>query len=204
MRKGPLTISAGYAGAFFRTDERVATPDVQVHFITFSTDRMGERLHPFPGFTASTCQLRPESRGSVRIKSPDPAAAPAIDPRYMATETDRRTNVEGLKRLRAIMRMPAMRPYVLSEHLPGEAVQSDDELLAYCREAGTTIYHPTCSCRMGTDERAVVDPRLKVRGVEGLRVVDGAVMPSVVSGNTNAAIVMIAEKGSDMILEDAR
>jgi choline dehydrogenase len=204
MRKGPLTISAGYAGAFFRTDERLATPDVQVHFITFSTDRMGERLHPFPGFTASTCQLRPESRGSVRIKSPDPAAAPAIDPRYMATETDRRTNVEGLKRLRAIMRMPAMRPYVLTEHLPGEAVQSDDELLAYCREAGTTIYHPTCSCRMGTDERAVVDPRLKVRGVEGLRVVDGAVMPSVVSGNTNAAIVMIAEKGSDMILEDAR
>jgi choline dehydrogenase len=204
MRKGPLTISAGYAGAFFRTDERVATPDVQVHFITFSTDRMGERLHPFPGFTASTCQLRPESRGSVRIKSPDPAAAPAIDPRYMATETDRRTNVEGLRRLRAIMRMPAMRPYVLSEHLPGEAVQSDDELLAYCREAGTTIYHPTCSCRMGIDERAVVDPRLKVRGVEGLRVVDGAVMPSVVSGNTNAAIVMIAEKGSDMILEDAR
>jgi choline dehydrogenase len=203
-RKGPLTVSAGYAGAFFRTDERVATPDVQVHFITFSTDRMGERLHTFPGFTASVCQLRPESRGFVRIKSPDPAAPPAIQPRYLSTETDRRTNVEGLKRLRAIMNMPAMRPYVLAEHLPGSGVQSDDELLAYCREVGSTIYHPSCSCRMGTDPRAVVDPRLRVHGVKGLRVVDGAVMPSVVSGNTNAAIVMIAEKGSDMILEDAR
>jgi choline dehydrogenase len=203
-RKGPLSISAGYAGAFFRTDERVATPDVQVHFITFSTDRMGERLHPFPGFTASVCQLRPESRGFVRIKSPDPAAPPAIQPRYLSTETDRRTNVEGLKRLRAMMSMPAMRPYVLAEHAPGPAVQTDDELLAYCREVGSTIYHPSCSCRMGTDSRAVVDPRLKVHGVKGLRVVDGAVMPSVVSGNTNAAIVMIGEKGSDMILEDAR
>ncbi|HEX8165633.1 MAG TPA: choline dehydrogenase [Beijerinckiaceae bacterium] len=203
-RKGPLTVSAGYAGAFFRTDERLATPDVQIHFITFSTDRMGERLHPFPGFTASVCQLRPESRGFVRIKSPDPAAAPAIQPRYLSTETDRRTNVEGMKRLRAIMTMPAMRPYVLSEHLPGPAVRTDEEILAYCREVGTTIYHPSSTCRMGTDPRAVVDPRLKVHGLEGLRVVDGAVMPSVVSGNTNAAIVMIAEKGADMVLEDAR
>jgi choline dehydrogenase len=203
-RKGPLTVSAGYAGAFFRTDERLATPDIQVHFITFSTDGMGERLHPFPGFTASICQLRPESRGFVRIKSPDPAVPPAIQPRYLSTETDRRTNVEGLKRLRAIMRQPAMRPYVLAEHLPGEAVQSDDEFLSYVREAGSTIYHPSCSCRMGIDDRAVVDPRLRVRGVGNLRVVDGAIMPSVVSGNINAAIVMIAEKGSDMILEDAR
>jgi choline dehydrogenase len=192
------------AGAFFRTNERAATPDVQIHFITFSTDRMGERLHPFPGFTASVCQLRLESRGFVRIKSPDPAAAPAIQPRYLSTETDRRTNVEGLKRLRAIMQMPAMRPYVLAEHLPGPVVQADDEFLAYAREVGTTIYHPSSTCRMGIDDRAVVDPRLKVRGLKGLRVVDGAVMPSVVSGNTNAAIVMIAEKGSEMILEDAR
>jgi choline dehydrogenase len=203
-RKGPLTVSAGYAGAFFRTDERVATPDVQIHFITFSTDRMGERLHPFPGFTASVCQLRPQSRGHVRIKSPDPAAAPAIQPRYLSTETDRRTNVEGMKRLRAIVGQPAMRPYVLAEHWPGPGVRSDDEILQYCREVGSTIYHPSCSCRMGVDERAVVDPRLKVHGVDGLRVVDGAIMPSVVSGNTNAAIVMIAEKGSDMIIEDAR
>jgi len=203
-RKGPLTVSAGYAGAFFRTAERLATPDIQIHFITFSTDRMGERLHPFPGFTASVCQLRPESRGFVRIKSPDPEAAPAIQPRYLSTETDRRTNVEGLKRLRAIMRQPAMRPYVLAEHLPGDGVQRDDEFLNYVRDAGSTIYHPSCSCRMGIDDRAVVDPRLKVRGVAKLRVVDGAIMPSVISGNTHAAIVMIAEKASDMILEEAR
>jgi len=165
---------------------------------------MGERLHPFPGFSASVCQLRPESRGFVRIKSPDPEAAPAIQPRYLSTETDRRTNVEGLKRLRAIMRQPAMRPYVLAEHLPGDGVQRDDEFLNYVRDAGSTIYHPSCSCRMGIDDRAVVDPRLKVRGVAKLRVVDGAIMPSVISGNTHAAIVMIAEKASDMILEEAR
>ncbi len=140
----------------------------------------------------------------MRIKSPDPAAAPAIQPRYLSTETDRRTNVAGLKRLRSIMRMPSMCPYIAGEHAPGPAVATDDEILHYCREVGTTIYHPTCSCRMGIDPRAVVDERLRLRGLGHLRVVDGSVMPAVVSGNTNAAIIMIAEKGSDMILEDAR
>jgi choline dehydrogenase len=202
-RKGPLTVSAGYAGAFFRTDERLATPDIQVHFITFSTDRMGERLHAWPGFTASVCQLRPESRGFVRIKSPDPAAAPAIQPRYLAAETDRRTMVAGLKRLREIVRAAPLGAYVAGEHVPGPEIVTDEQLLGYCRAFGTTIYHPTCSCRMGTDERAVVDARLRVHGLGRLRVVDGAVMPAVVSGNTNAAIVMIAEKGADMILADA-
>lgn len=201
-RTGPLTVSAGYAGAFFRTEERLSSPDIQVHFITFSTDRMGERLHPFSGFTASICQLRPESRGHVRIRSPDPEAPPAIQPNYLSTETDRRTNVAGLKRLREIMRMPAMRPYVAAEHAPGDAVRTDEDLLRYCREVGTTIYHPSCSCRMAPD--GAVDERLRVRDVANLRVVDGSIMPSVVSGNTNAAIVMIGEKGSDMILEDAR
>jgi choline dehydrogenase len=202
-RKGPLTVSAGYAGAFFRTDERLATPDIQVHFITFSTDRMGERLHAWPGFTASVCQLRPESRGFVRIKSPDPAAAPAIQPRYLAAEADRRTMVAGLKRLREIVRAAPLGAYVAGEHVPGPEIVTDEQLLGYCRAFGTTIYHPTCSCRMGTDERAVVDARLRVHGLGRLRVVDGAVMPAVVSGNTNAAIVMIAEKGADMILADA-
>jgi choline dehydrogenase len=203
-RSGPLTVSAGYAGAFFRTDERLATPDIQVHFITFSTDRMGERLHSWPGFTASVCQLRPESRGFVRIKSPDPAAPPAIQPRYLSTETDRRTMVAGLKKLREITRTAPLSTYVAAEHAPGPDIVTDDEILRYVRSAGTTIYHPTCSCRMGSDPGAVVDARLRVHGVERLRVVDGAVMPAVVSGNTNAAIVMIAEKGADMILEDAQ
>lgn len=202
-RKGPLTVSAGYAGAFFRTDARLATPDIQVHFITFSTDRMGEHLHPWPGFTASVCQLRPESRGFVRIKSADPAAPPAIQPRYLSTETDRRTMVAGLRRLREVTRTAPLSAYVAAEHVPGPDTVSDEQLLRYCRAVGTTIYHPTCSCRMGSDPGAVVDARLRVHGLERLRVVDGAVMPSVVSGNTNAAIIMIAEKGADMILEEA-
>jgi choline dehydrogenase len=203
-RKGPLTVSAGYAGAFFRTDPRLATPDIQVHFLLFSTDRMGESLHRFPGFTASVCQLRPESRGWVRIRSADPAVAPAIQPNYLSAETDRRANVEGLKILRRIHQQPAMAPFVEAELDPGPEAADDAALLAHCRRRGSTIYHPTGTCRMGPDARAVVDERLRVKGLGGLRVVDGAVMPTLVSGNTNAPIIMIAEKASDMILMDAR
>ena len=202
-RKGPLTISAGYAGGFFRTDPRLATPDVQAHFINFSTTKMGDRLHDFSGFTASICQLRPESRGFVRIKSRDPAAPPAIQLNYLSTETDRRTMVEGLKLLRRIMAAPAMRPYIESEHEPGPGCVSDEDLLRYIRARASTIYHPTCTCRMGADEGAVVDARLRLKGMGKLRVIDGSAMPALVSGNTNAAIIMIAEKGAEMLLEDA-
>jgi choline dehydrogenase len=202
-RRGPLTISAGYAGAFFRTDARMASPDIQVHFINFSTNKMGDRLHPFSGFTASICQLRPESRGWVRIKSADPRQPPAIHPNYLATETDRQTNIAGLRVLRGIMQAPAMRPYVESEVEPGPERRSDDDLLAHCRERGSTVYHPVSTCRMGMDDLAVVDARLRLRGAGRLRVVDGSVMPALVSGNTNAAIVMIAEKAAEMILRDA-
>ncbi len=203
-RTGPLTISAGYAGGFFRTDPRLATPDVQAHLITFSTTRMGDKLHPFSGFTASVCQLRPESRGFVRIKSADPAAPPAIQLNYLSAETDRRTAVAGLKLLRRIMERPALRPYVESEYEPGPACVSDEDLLGHIRERASTIYHPTCTCRMGEDGQAVVDARLRVHGVGRLRVIDGSVMPSLVSGNTNAAIIMIAEKGAEMMLEEAQ
>jgi choline dehydrogenase-like flavoprotein len=203
LRKGPLAISAGYAGGFFRTDPRLATPDVQAHFINFSTTKMGDKLHAFSGFTASICQLRPESRGWVRIKDADPVARPAIQLNYLSAETDRRTMVAGLKLLRRIMLAPALCPYIESEHEPGPACASDDELLRYIRERASTIYHPTCTCRMGEDAGSVVDARLRVRGLGRLRVVDGSVMPTVVSGNTNAAIIMIGEKGADMILEDA-
>jgi choline dehydrogenase len=196
-------VSAGYAGGFFRTDPRLATPDVQAHFITFSTTRMGDKLHPFPGFTASICQLRPESRGFVRIKSADPAARPAIQLNYLSAETDRRTMVAGMKLLRRIMQAPALAPYIESEYEPGPACASDEDLLAHIRARASTIYHPTCTCRMGEDAMAVVDARLRVRGVGRLRIVDGSVMPSLVSGNTNAAIIMIGEKGAEMILEDA-
>ena len=204
FRKGPLTIAAGTSGAFFKTSPRLATPDIQIHFLPFSTDKMGERLHSFSGFSASVCQLRPESRGSLRIRSADPTAAPEIRINYLSTEVDRIANVEGLKVLRRILQAPALRPYVMQEVDPGAKVSTDEELLNYCRARGSTIYHPTSTCRMGSDPLAVVDQSLRVRGLEGLRVVDGSIMPDLVSGNTNAAIIMIAEKASDMILQDSR
>src|SRR6202165_940564 len=202
FRKGPLTIAAGTSGAFFKTNPRLATPDIQIHFIPFSTDKMGENLHSFSGFTASVCQLRPESRGSLRIKSAAPAVSPAIHINYLATETDRRAFIDGLRILRQILAAPALKSYVVEEVDPGIRVATDEELLNYCRARGSTIYHPTSTCRMGSDPLAVVDQRLRLRGIEGLRVVDGSVMPDLVSGNTNAAIIMIAEKASEMILED--
>ena len=204
FRTGPLTIAAGTSGAFFRTNPRLATPDVQIHFLPFSTDKMGEKLHAFSGFTASVCQLRPESRGSLRIRSADAAAPPEIRINYLASEVDRTANVEGLKILRKILHAPALSRYVVEEVDPGAKVVSDEELLAYCRARGTTIYHPTSTCRMGNDPLAVVDQSLRLRGIERLRVVDASVMPDLVSGNTNAPVIMIAEKVSDMILQDAR
>lgn len=203
-RKGPLTVSAGYAGAFFRSDESLTRPDMQVHFITFSTSRMGDALDPWPGFTASVCQLRPESRGHVHIRSRDPLEPPVIQPRYLSSEVDRQAVVRGLRQLRRVMRAPALASFVESEVEPGEAMQDDADLLAFCRERGASIYHPSCTARMGDDPMAVVDARLRVHGMDGLRVVDASIMPSVVSGNSNAAVIMIAEKASDMILEDAR
>ncbi|MGJ5075330.1 GMC family oxidoreductase [Bradyrhizobium oligotrophicum] len=204
FRNGPLTIAAGTAGAFFKTDPRLASPDIQIHFIPFSTDKMGEKLHTFSGFTASVCQLRPESRGSLRIRSADPTVPPEIRINYLASETDRRANVDGLRILRKILAAPALKPYVSGESYPGSKIVSDDDILAYCRQTGSTIYHPTSTCRMGTDAVAVVDQRLRVRGIDGLRVVDASIMPDLVSGNTNAPVIMIAEKASDMILQDAR
>ena len=203
FRKGLLAIGAGYAGGFFRTNALAATPDIQVHFIIFSADTAGAALPSFPGFIASVCQLRPESRGFVRIKSADPSEPPAIQPRYLSSQFDRDIVVAGIKLLRRIMDQPAMRRYIAEERAPDPRCTSDAELLAFARANGTTVFHPTSTCRMGSDSTAVVDERLRVRGVERLRVVDGSIMPTVVSGNTNAAIVMIGEKGADMILQDA-
>jgi len=203
LRKGFLTIGAGYAGAFAKTDPMMATPDVQFHFILFSADSVGQKLHPWPGFLASICQLRPESRGFVRIKSSDPAQAPAIQPRYMTAQADRDTMVAGLKLLRRVMSRPAMMRYIDEELAFGQKIHSDDDYLEYARQRGTTVFHPTSTCRMGSDVTAVVDERLRVHGFQGLRVADASIMPTVVSGNTNAACVMIGEKASDMILQDA-
>ena len=204
LRKGPLTIAAGTSGAFFKTDPRLASPDIQIHFLPFSTDKMGEKLHPYSAFSASVCQLRPESRGTLRIKSADPSAAPEIRINYLATETDRNAFIDGMKILRKILKAPALGPYVIDEAEPGPSVASDEQILEFCRQRGSTVYHPTSTCRMGNDPLAVTDQRLRVRGVDGLRVVDASVMPDLMSGNTNAPTIMIAEKASDMILEDAR
>ena len=203
LRKGFLTIGAGYAGGFFKTDPSLPTPDVQFHFILFSADSVGQKLHPWPGFLTSVCQLRPESRGFVRIKSADPAQAPAIQPRYLTAQVDRDVMVAGMKMIRRVMGQPAMARYIDEELMPGAKVQTDADFLEFARQKGTTVFHPTSTCRMGSDVNAVVDERLRVRGFQGLRVADASIMPTVVSGNTNAACVMIGEKASDMILADA-
>jgi len=202
-RRGPLTVSAGYAGAFVRTDAQLLRPDVQMLFIIFSTQKMGERLDDFSGFTVSACPLQPTSRGSVRIVSPQPADHPAITVNYLSTENDRRTAVAGLRSIRRIMAQPAIVPLVAEELAPGRKAQDDEALLEFARTTGSSLYHPVGSVAMG-DSNAPLDPRCRVRGIQGLRVVDGSVMPQIVSGNTNAAIIMIGERAADLILEDAR
>jgi choline dehydrogenase len=201
FRKGPIAVSAGYAGAFFKTREELEVPDIQVHFLLFSTDRMGEKLHSFPGFSASVCQLRPESRGTIHIESADPFRPPSIRPNYFSAPADREVNVAGLKKLRAMLQAEALESYVEAEVHPGPDVTGDAALLDYCRKAATTIYHPASTCAMGPEPDAVVAPDLKVNGVDRLRVVDASVMPRLISGNTNAPVIMIAEKAADMILE---
>ncbi len=204
QRSGILTIGAGVAGAFARSRPELDLPDVQFHIMPLSADRPGQSLHTFSGMTVSVCQLRPESRGTLAIRSGDARRQPAIVANYLAAETDRRVMLDGVKLMRRVSAERAFAQYVKAERYPGPEAASDEALMAYMREKGTTIFHPAGTCKMGTDAMAVVDPRLKVRGLEGLRVVDGSIMPLVVSGNTNAPIIMIAEKAADMIKEDAR
>jgi choline dehydrogenase len=204
FRTGPLSIGAGHVGLFARTRPELETPDVQFHFIRFSADGPGGKLHDFSGFTVSVCQLRPESRGAIRIRSAEPHEPPSIQPNYLATRGDQETMIAGMQLARKIIEIPAMKSYVRREVLPGPDVKTDEEMLEYVRDYGSTIFHPTSTCRMGQDDMAVVDERLRVRGVQSLRVADASVMPTVVSGNTNAACVMIGEKAADMISQDAR
>jgi len=179
-----------------------ATPDIQYHFATLSADMAGAKPHPFPGFTMSVCQLRPTSRGQLRLASADPLAAPSMQPNYLSTAEDRACAVAALRYTRKLAATRAVAPYVAEELKPGPAARTDDELLAFARANGATIFHPSGTCAMGHGADAVVDDRLRVRGVAGLRVVDCSIMPTLVSGNTNAPVVMIAEKASDMIRED--
>ncbi len=198
-RTGPLAISAGQVGIFTKSSPQLEAPDLQFHFIVFSADRPAEGLHPFSGFTQNVCQLRPESRGIIALKSADPRSPAAIYPNYLATESDQRTLVTGLKLSRQIAAQPSIQRYIASEYLPGRQIQTDDELLAYARAYGGTIYHPCGTARMGDDEHAVVDPQLRVHGTQNLRVADASIMPTLVSGNTNAACIMIGEKAADLM-----
>src|ERR1051326_4329153 len=199
FRRGPLTVITGDVALFARTRPELATPDVKFSIAAFSAERPQDGLHPWSGFTVIAYQLRPESRGEIALKSADPDVAPAMRPNYLSAPTDQRTIVDALKLARRLLATPHMGSYVESEFVPGPGVNSDEELLEYARNFGGTVFHPTSTCKMGSDPMAVVDSVLRVHGLEGLRVVDASVMPTVVSGNTNAATIMIAEKASDMI-----
>jgi len=204
-RSGPLAVGINQGGCFMRAlPDEARTPDIQFHVATLSADMAGGQVHPYSGFTMSVCQLRPESRGHIRIRSIDPFEPPEMQPNYLATELDRRTAVAGVKAARAIAGSSAMRPYVKREVKPGPDARDDDALLEFCRNTGATIFHPSGTCRMGPDAAAVVDTRLRVNGTHGLRVVDCSVMPTLVSGNTNAPAIAIAEKAVDLIREDRR
>ncbi|MCL4764632.1 MAG: choline dehydrogenase [Hyphomicrobiaceae bacterium] len=203
-RRGALSMGASQACAFVRTRPGLEAPDVQFHVQPLSTDKLGAGLHDFSGLTMSTCQLRPESRGEILLASPDPFDHPAIHPNYLATETDRQTQIAGMRFARRIGRAAPLAEVIASEHLPGTHVQTDEELLDAARNISQTIYHPVGTCKMGQDANAVVDDRLRVHGIGGLRVVDASIMPTLTSGNTNAPTIMIAEKASDMIRDDAR
>lgn len=197
--RGAMAAISAQVALFARTRPELATPDVKLSISIFSADRPQDGLHKFSGFTVIGYQLRPESRGEIRLKSPRPEDPPALSPNYLATETDRQTIVETLKLGRRILATPPLAQYVAEEFLPGPAVQSDTELLEHARNRGSTVFHPTSTCKMGIDPMAVVDPELRVAGIGGLRVVDASVMPTVISGNTNAATIMIAERASDLL-----
>ncbi len=203
-RTGPLAIGINQGGLFTRVMPDAKTPDIQFHFGTLSADLAGGKPHPWPGCTFSVCQLRPESRGTIAAKSRDAKDAPAIQPNYLTSELDCRVAVEGMKFARRLAQAPALEPYLSEEYRPGKDVNTDDEWLDFARSHGATIFHPSGTCRMGSDDHAVVDARLRVRGVAGLRVVDCSVMPTVTSGNTNVPAIMIAEKAADLIREDSR
>jgi choline dehydrogenase len=199
FRRGPMAIGVMTAGMITRVLPDAGTPDIQFFLSTVSAEERGAEPHPFSAFTLVYYPMRPESRGWVRIASADPLRPPAIQPNYLATEYDRRIMIEGAKLARRLAATPSLSPYVLEEYKPGRTASSDEEILEAVRNTGSSGYHPVGTCRMGKDALAVVDPQLRVRGVEGLRVVDASVMPLLVSGNTNAATFMIAEKAADLI-----
>jgi choline dehydrogenase len=205
-QSGPMTMAASLGTGYLKTRDELETPDIQFHIQPFSADNPTTGTHDFDAFTASVLQLRPESAGEIRLKSAEPRDHPEIHPNYLSTALDQQTIVEGIRVARRICRHEPVSSMITEEHAPGCAIADDDHdgLLKWARDTATTIYHPTGTCKMGQDAMAVVDERLKVRGVSHLRVADCSIMPQIVSGNTNAPAIMIGEKASDLILEDAK
>ena len=203
-RTGPLTLAASQVAIFTRSRPDVDRPDIQFHMQPLSADKPGEGAHRFSAFTSSVCQLRPFSRGHVEIRSADPLQYPAIHANYLSDERDHPVVIGGIRVARRISAAPSLASRIVSEFTPGAQYQSDAELLEAARQYSQSIYHPACTCKMGNDPLAVVDERLRVRGIARLRVVDASIMPELVSGNTNAPVIMIAEKAADMIIEDGR
>jgi len=206
FRTGPLTMAPSQLGAFAKSDPAMVSANIEYHVQPLSLDKFGDPPHPFPAFTASVCNLRPESRGFVRIQSADARQHPAIQPNYLSTDSDRRVAIDSLKLTRRISAAPALGEYHPQEFMPGPSFESDDALVSAAGNIGTTIFHPVGTCRMGpsTDPQAVVDARLRVHGIEQLRVVDASIMPTITSGNTNSPVIMIAELASGMIREDRK
>jgi choline dehydrogenase len=207
-RRGPLTMAPSQLGLFTRSDPARERANIQFHVQPLSLDKFGDPLHTYPAFTASVCNLQPESRGFVRLRSTDPADKPVIQPNYLSAEEDRRVAADSIRVARAIVAQPALSRFNPIETLPGEQVRSDDDaaLAKAAGDVGTTIFHPVGTAKMGlfSDPNAVVDARLRVLGIEGLRVIDASVMPTITSGNTNSPTMMIAEKGAAMVLADQR
>ncbi|MEM8582173.1 MAG: GMC oxidoreductase, partial [Pseudomonadota bacterium] len=203
---GPMTMAASLGVGFLRTADHLETPDIQFHIQPFSADNAVEGPHQFSAFTASVLQLRPESAGHLSLASASMDDHPKIYPNYLATETDCRTLIKGIQVARRVAQFEPLKSHISEEYAPGADVAFDDEdaTLDWARRSAVTIYHPTGTCKMGIDEMSVVDPQLRVRGLHGLRVADASIMPRIVSGNTNAPAIMIGEKASDLVLEDAR
>jgi choline dehydrogenase len=205
MRNGPMAVNGIQSGVFTRSDPRLERPDIQINLLEWSTlERSRDRVtpHPFPGFTLGPVHLAPDGRGTVRMNSPDPLAAPAITFGFLGSDYDMQAMLAAIKLAREIAAQPAMRPYAVEEIVPGLPVGNESELENFVRQTGVTNHHPSSTCAMGTGSNSVVDPRLRVHGIGGLRVADASIMPSVVAGNTNAPSIMIGEKAAAMILED--
>ena len=197
-----MAMGASHVCIFTKTNKDLETPDIQFHYQPLSANKPGLKMHNFSGITLSVCQLRPESRGKVMISSTDPLVHPEIHPNYLSTKLDQETVVAGIKIARKLADSPSFSPYIVKEKIPGPSFTENNELLMEARNIGQTIYHPTGTCKMGSESDAVVNDRLIVHGFRNLRVVDASIMPSITSGNTNAPTIMIGEKASDMILED--